>query len=101
MNILLIILLSIFGVIIVALSLFMHYMSKNNHGNFCMGATFGVIITLFMVVEVSMLAFILEKPSPTAMDVYRDKTTLEYKVVDGIKMDSVVIFKDSIYETRR
>lgn len=101
MNILLSILLSIFGVIIVVLLLFMRYVSNNYRGNFDVGATFGVIITLFMVVEVSMLAFILEKPSPTAMDVYRDKTTLEYKVVDGIKTDSVVIFKDSIYETRR
>lgn len=30
---------------------------------------------------------------PTAMDVYQNKTTLEYKVVDNVKVDSVVIFK--------
>ena len=38
------------------------------------------------------------KDEPTALDVYQGKTTLEYKVVDGIKIDSIVIFKDSIYE---
>lgn len=31
---------------------------------------------------------------PTAMDVYQNKTTLEYKVVDDVKVDSVVIFKE-------
>ena len=29
----------------------------------------------------------------TPMDVYQGKTTLEYKVVDGEKVDSCVIFK--------
>ena len=32
---------------------------------------------------------------PSAMDVYSGKTTLEYKVVDGEKVDSVVIFKNN------
>ena len=30
---------------------------------------------------------------PTAMDVYRGKTALQYTVVDGVKIDSVVVFK--------
>jgi hypothetical protein len=30
---------------------------------------------------------------PSAMDVYQGKTTLQYTVVDGIKVDSVVVFK--------
>ena len=93
-----IILLIILGVIIVALMWFGFYMSDNKLGDFDMGVTFGVIITILVVIEVGILASILEKPSPTAMDVYKGKTTLEYKVVDGIKIDSIVIFKDSIYE---
>ena len=28
------------------------------------------------------------------MDVYQGKTTLEYKVVDNVKVDSIVIFKN-------
>ena len=87
----------ILGVIIVALMLFMLYMSDKKLGDFDIGATFGVIITILMVIEVSILASILEKPSPTAMDVYKGKTTLEYKVVDGMKIDSIVVFRDSIY----
>lgn len=93
-----IILLIVLGVIIVALMLSGFYMSDNKLGDFDIGATFGVIITILMVIEVSILASILEKSSPTAIDVYQGKTTLEYKVVDGIKIDSIVIFKDSIYE---
>ena len=72
-------------------------MSEKKLGDFDMGATFGVIITIFIVIEVGILASILEKPSPSAMDVYQGKTTLEYKVVDGIKIDSIVIFKDNNY----
>ena len=30
---------------------------------------------------------------PSAMDVYRGKTTLEYKIVDGEVVDSCVIYK--------
>jgi hypothetical protein len=30
----------------------------------------------------------------TPMDVYQGKTTLEYKVVDGVKVDSTVIWKN-------
>lgn len=30
---------------------------------------------------------------PTAMDVYQGKTALQYTVVDGMKIDSVVVFK--------
>ena len=32
------------------------------------------------------------------MDVYQGKTTLEYTIVDGVKVDSVVVFKDNYYE---
>ena len=31
---------------------------------------------------------------PTALDVYQGKTTLQYTIIDGIKTDSIVIFKD-------
>lgn len=87
----------ILGAAIVTLLLIGFYISNDNSGDFSIGATFGVIITLLAVIEVSILASILEKPSPTAMDVYQGKTTLEYKVVDGMKIDSIVVFRDSIY----
>ena len=30
---------------------------------------------------------------PSAMDVYQGKTTLQYTIVDGQKIDSMVVFK--------
>lgn len=41
-----------------------------------------------------LILFIIKIGSqPTAIDVYQGKTTLKYEVVDGIAVDSVVIFK--------
>ena len=34
------------------------------------------------------------EPSPTALDVYQGKTTLEYTIRDGEIIDSVVVFKE-------
>ena len=61
------------------------------------GTAMGGILILCLVVEVFLLDNILGTPKPTAMDVYQGKTTLEYKVVDSVKIDSIVVFKDSIY----
>lgn len=44
--------------------------------------TFGCILCYMIFVE-----------EPSAMDVYRGKTTLEYTIVDGEKLDSVVVYK--------
>ena len=30
---------------------------------------------------------------PSAMDVYQGKTTLQYTIIDDVKIDSVVVFK--------
>lgn len=35
-----------------------------------------------------------ESHKPTAMDVYKGKTTLEITYKDGVPVDSVVVFKD-------
>ena len=35
-----------------------------------------------------------ESHEPTAMDVYKGKTTLEITYKDGVPVDSVVVFKD-------
>lgn len=35
-----------------------------------------------------------EYNNPKAIEVYQGKTTLEYKIIDGVKIDSVVIYKD-------
>lgn len=30
---------------------------------------------------------------PSAMDVYQNKTTLEYRIIDSVAVDSIVVFK--------
>ena len=56
--------------------------------------TFFIILTNFVWYrkgQENMLKKINEQPS--AMDVYQGKTTLQYNVVGGINVDSVVVFK--------
>lgn len=68
--------------------------SSNRISDFDGGVIFGVIFSVMFVIEVSLIANVIEGPKPTAMDVYQGKTTLEYKIVDDVKTDSMVIFKN-------
>ena len=52
----------------------------------------GIIVGMILLLGGVALFNHLE-PEPTAIDVYQGKTTLEYKVVDGVKMDSTVIWR--------
>lgn len=55
-----------------------------------LGFYIGVIFTCILAVII-ILAF--NKKGPTALDVYRSKTTLEITYKDGVPIDSVVVFK--------
>lgn len=74
------------------------YLSHKKGNDFDNGIVIGIILFLCFIVEVILLANIYKTPLPTAMDVYQGKTTLEYTIRDSVKIDSIVIFKDSIYE---
>lgn len=53
----------------------------------------GVLVGIFMLaVCVGLINNF--KPKPQAIDVYQGRTTLEYKVRDGVKTDSTVVWKD-------
>ena len=52
-----------------------------------------LLLALFTGLGYLIAVHILIDGKPTAMDVYQGKTTLEYTISDGIKTDSVVIFK--------
>lgn len=39
------------------------------------------------------LVLIAFHDTPTAMDVYQNKTTLKYTIIDDVKTDSVVVWK--------
>ena len=52
--------------------------------------TFGITMGLFLSTWVSIVH---NTNKPTAIEVYQGKTTLEYTIRDGVKVDSVVVYK--------
>lgn len=67
----------------------------NENDNFPIGGCLAILIIAAFLVTLGYLIAVctLIDGKPTAMDVYRGKTTLEYTIRDGVKTDSVVIFK--------
>ena len=57
-------------------------------GMFC-----GLSIAAVFAIEIMCICGIVSKSRPKAMDVYQGKTTIEYIIRDGVKVDSVVVFK--------
>lgn len=47
---------------------------------------FGIISAIIVLIEI-------KHPSPTALDVYRGKTTLEITYRDSVAIDSTVVYK--------
>ena len=54
----------------------------------CFGGTCAFLISLLVVA-------IIHDWTPTAMEVYQGKTILKYTVVDGVKVDSTVVWKNN------
>ena len=53
-----------------------------------------IIIICYVMHERGMSdAYEEMKQYPSAMDVYQGKTTLQYTIIDDVKIDSVVVFK--------
>lgn len=50
------------------------------------------IACIYSLIIIVLLAIYLKKP--TAMDVYRNKTTLEITYKNGVPIDSTVVWKD-------
>ena len=49
---------------------------------------FGALICVYAMISIAD-----RNHKPTAMDVIEGKTTMEYKIIDGVKVDSTLIFK--------
>ena len=88
----------IVGVLIFALITLDTHLSERYGGNFDTGVIIGIIIAILMVIEICLVEIITEKPTPSAIDVYQGKTTLEYTIRDGVKVDSIVVFKKNYNE---
>lgn len=87
----------IIGIILIFLVFLIDYINSSGYGTFCGGVTLGIFGTILLFIECVLISCIISEPTPTAMDVYQGRTTLEYKVVDSVKVDSVVIFKNDDY----
>lgn len=84
------------GLLILLVLVIIFAINYNKKGKFDLGVIFGLILSILVSIEVVLLSSILEDHKPTAIDVYRGKTTLEYTIRDGVKIDSVVVFNNEI-----
>lgn len=78
-------------VLVVLIAIFIIWNISTND-KYCRLISVFLLITLVIILT-KLVSSYENKNTPSAMDVYKNKTTLEYKVVDGVKADSVVIFK--------
>ena len=83
----------IVGILIFALMILGEYISERCGGGFGVGAFTGAVITILFVIEICLVSIIMEKPKPSALDVYRGNTKLEITFVNGTPIDTVVVFQ--------
>ena len=84
----------IVGVLILASIILCTYISGRCDESFVAGVFIGAITIMLMIIEICLIEIITEKPTPSALDVYRGNTELEITSVNGVPTDSVVVFKE-------
>jgi hypothetical protein len=87
----------VIGIILVYTIFIALCLSDKKGEDFNTGMFMSFIISIFFIIEVILVGNIIKEPHPTAMDVYKGKTTLEYTIKDSVKIDSIVVFKDSVH----
>lgn len=86
----------IVGLILIVLIILICLINSSGHGGMDVGIFLGILVTIFCVIETGIVSDIIAEPKPKAMDVYQGKTTLEYTIRDGVKVDSVVVWKEEM-----
>ena len=84
----------IIGILICVSVIGTAFEGRNSSCDFDNGVIMGGSIAMLMTIEVYLLADIIGDTKPSAIDVYQGKTTIEYTIRDGVKVDSVVVFKE-------
>ena len=84
----------IVGILICVLVILTAFVGRNSSCDFEDGVIMGGRIAILMTIEVYLLADIIGKPKPSALDVYRGHTELEITSVNGTPIDTVVVFKE-------
>ena len=80
------------GVALLFMGLITIFIVSDEHSEVCF------LGTLLACIGMALILISHYGTNPSAMDVYQGKTTLEYTIVDGVKVDSVVVFKDNYDE---
>lgn len=80
------------GIAIVFLIILCAQWSKEEE-DYTFGIFCGWTMAALFVLEALVIIECTSKPYPKAMDVYQGKTTLEYTIRNGVKVDSIVVFK--------
>ena len=86
----------IVGIFILALMILWAFFRERGGSSFDAGVVIGVVIMTLVIIEICLISNIIEKQKPSALDVYQGKTTIEYTIRDGVKVDSVVVFKKEL-----
>lgn len=84
----------IVGILIFALIILIGYIKYRWGGSFEDGLFISSLLIILIIIEVCLLNNIIEKPKPSALDVYRGNTELEITSVNGTPIDTVVVFKN-------
>lgn len=83
----------IVGILILALMILREHIIERCGGGFEFGEFIGAVVTILFVIEICLVHEIIEKPKPSALDVYRGNTELEITFVNGTPIDTVVVFQ--------
>ena len=75
------------GIALLFMGLLVVFIVSDEHSEVCF------LGTLLACIGMALILISHYGTNPSAMDVYQGKTTLEYKVIDSVKIDSFVIFK--------
>ena len=86
----------ILGILICILIIFTFHISNNSTEDFDIGVIIGCFMTILVIIEVYLLSNIIGKPTPSALDVYRDNTELEITSVNGTPIDTDVVIKKEL-----
>ena len=84
----------IIGILICVSVIGTTFEGRNSSCDFNIGVPMGIAIGTLMTIESCLLADIIRKPKPSAIDVYRGHTELEITSVNGVPTDTVVVFKE-------
>lgn len=84
------------GIVFTVITLVLFGIIMAQSDTFQWGALFGLMFTATTITAIITFVVATSPCSISPMDVYRGKTTLEYKVIDGVKVDSTVVWKEEM-----